>query len=339
MSLKIAFAIDYILDRNDALQTFELLINLIPDADILTLAHRRGVGGSLEDRKIYSSYLSHIVKTEKDILKHPFLYMASKPEQFINEKYDYVICFSLGFAHCLKWNERQINYIYDKQFMNDTFFKSYRKIFLPLYKKLERKNNQEKTVLSSLQYSLGPFSDLIPPVFFSADYGTMDQNSYLTQNSIALCFGDSIDEAVLSSVKNWCDQKNLFLLVFSSFKEASEDTIQFFKYRCDAVIATHFKNSILVIDATKYHFPKYTFAAMVLELPSLTFVNTYQKEFIENSDTFYVKTNEELLLSLDQVFLGTVFVEKGAARRRKALGYGGRQFKKSWDSILMNLAK
>ena len=72
--MKTTLSCDAIIERNLSIETLELLTELIEPEDIYTLIHRPGqVLGVLEQRKIHSSFLSHFVKSLKDLFAWSYL--------------------------------------------------------------------------------------------------------------------------------------------------------------------------------------------------------------------------------------------------------------------------
>ena len=61
--MKTALAIDSLLLRDDSIFIIELILNLFPDSEIYTIAHKQGsILGTIETKPIVSSFLTHKAK-------------------------------------------------------------------------------------------------------------------------------------------------------------------------------------------------------------------------------------------------------------------------------------
>ena len=99
-------AIDFLLERNRDVFLLEGLLTRYQDAQIICLAHKpNSIQGTVESRKIYSSFLSSLIKEPKDLNKYLWLIPAAV-KSLKYDHYDELIIISSGFIHHL---ERKVN--------------------------------------------------------------------------------------------------------------------------------------------------------------------------------------------------------------------------------------
>ena len=75
--MKVALCIDSLLTRDDSIFLLEMALNLFPNSEIYTIAHKQGaILGTIETRPIVSSFLTHKAKN-LDVYKKNFWIMPS----------------------------------------------------------------------------------------------------------------------------------------------------------------------------------------------------------------------------------------------------------------------
>lgn len=98
--LKVAMVIDDLIERDAAIELFEVLLGLFPESTIYTFSHQEGaILGPVEQRRIVSSYLSNKVKKLADWKKYQFLISNAREQITVPCSYDLCIKFSRGLGH------------------------------------------------------------------------------------------------------------------------------------------------------------------------------------------------------------------------------------------------
>lgn len=116
--MKVGIGCDHILERDRSIEVVEALCAIFPEAEIYTLAHRpRQVLGSLERRKIHSTFLSHKAKSLEELIKYSYLVPTAAKNLHITCDLDLFIDVSSGLGHGLKScaKTKRISYLLDKR--------------------------------------------------------------------------------------------------------------------------------------------------------------------------------------------------------------------------------
>ena len=125
---KIVITCDHLLKNGPMVEIVEHFSNLFPEAPIYTLAHRPGgVTGPLQHKRVFSTYLSNLVKTVEDLQSYRYLIPSASKKLKIPCSYDWAINIteglSVGIQHCCQ--TKQVTYLYGDDF---SFAKSYKGI-------------------------------------------------------------------------------------------------------------------------------------------------------------------------------------------------------------------
>ena len=99
--MKVAIFCDKILKRDYTVKVLEAFLQIYPQAQIYTLAHQnQGIRGTLGRKKIYSSYLSHFVKDERDFWRWSCLIPNATRAATPNSAppFDLTLCLSGGLG-------------------------------------------------------------------------------------------------------------------------------------------------------------------------------------------------------------------------------------------------
>ncbi len=171
--MKVAVLTDYLLERDETTFMLEIIINLFPEAPLLTLAHSQGaIAGPIEQRKIFSTFLSHFVKKKTDLAKKSYLIPRALKELPL-DNYDFIFCLSRGFSHQFEIQEKQKALIYIVAW--DELFKNYKWGLASLFKTYLRKfqgqklSDTKKLVFSSNYLkSLSPYEGVVMAPFFDS---------------------------------------------------------------------------------------------------------------------------------------------------------------------------
>ena len=110
---------DQLLERDDSTEIVEYLLDIFPDAEIITLAHRAGnILGPINQRKIRSSFLSKFCHDKESFLKWSALYPGAceSIKLYSNSKLIYV---GEGAAVGIGRKNKKMGYLLNNMF-NDS---------------------------------------------------------------------------------------------------------------------------------------------------------------------------------------------------------------------------
>src|SRR6478736_4973502 len=111
--MKVALCIDSLLTRDDSIFLLEMALNLFPNSEIYTIAHKQGsILGQIETRPIVSSFLTHKAKN-LDVFKKNFWIIPSAVKGMpLHPSIEKVIVISRGYIHGLKFPKHLQSYLY-----------------------------------------------------------------------------------------------------------------------------------------------------------------------------------------------------------------------------------
>src|SRR5690606_9702182 len=111
--MKTAIAIDSLLFRDETIFLVELVLNLFPNSEIYTIAHKKGgILGTIETRPIVSSFLTHRAK-DASVFRKNFWIMPSAVKAIpLHPSIEKVIVLSRGFMHGLNLPAHVERYLY-----------------------------------------------------------------------------------------------------------------------------------------------------------------------------------------------------------------------------------
>jgi hypothetical protein len=96
--MKTAIITDYLIERDEATEMLEVILALFPEAPLFCLTHQPGLSGTIEQRRIESTYLTHVMKSPTDVARKSFLIPKAVIQLNIDE-FDFLFIFSRGFIH------------------------------------------------------------------------------------------------------------------------------------------------------------------------------------------------------------------------------------------------
>src|SRR5690606_38829179 len=139
--MRTAIAIDSLLNRDEAVFLLELVLNLFPNSEIYTIAHKRGgILGQIETRPIVSSFLTHKVQDIDSFKKNLWIMPSAVKGVPLHKSIEKVIVLSRGYIHGLKLPENVERFLYliDWNYV-DQDIKGWRKFFLPFVNEFREK--------------------------------------------------------------------------------------------------------------------------------------------------------------------------------------------------------
>jgi hypothetical protein len=175
--MKTAIAIDSLLFRDESTFLIELILNLFPDSEFYTIAHKQGgILGSIETRPIVSSFLAHRAK-DAEVFRKNFWIMPSAVKNIpLHPSIEKVIVISRGYVHGLNLPEHVSRYLYILDWnLVDQRQLGWQKLFAPYVNDWREKalTKYPKIAVSSetLKESLElPNAEVIAPTYRTEEY-------------------------------------------------------------------------------------------------------------------------------------------------------------------------
>jgi len=173
--MKVAFAIDFLLERNQEVFLLELLLAGFPDAEIYTLAHAKGkILGRIENHKIISSPLSRFVQTYDHLKQSSWMIPSAIKQLKITSDVDKLIVLSSGWAHAFESNSSTERFVWLSHFSDKTALSGWKKVFKYHHQNLQLQSlKHEKNLAFSsqaLKNDLGLEGRVIYPGFKTEDF-------------------------------------------------------------------------------------------------------------------------------------------------------------------------
>ena len=111
--MKTAIAIDSLLLRDDSIFLLELVLNIFPNCEIYTIAHKQGgILGEVERRPIVSSFLTNRAKDSSVFRKNFWILPSAVKAIPLHPSIEKVIILSRGYVHGLRLPEKVDRYLY-----------------------------------------------------------------------------------------------------------------------------------------------------------------------------------------------------------------------------------
>ncbi len=268
--MNIALSCDDLLIRDHYTEIVETLGMVYEDSTIYTLVHKeKAMLGTIELRKIRSTYLSHKIKDREHLAKNSFLIPNAASNLFIPCSVDLIINISNGMSSGIRKceNTKLITYFYDHYYLNrkdkvlrEKIFKSYitkwSKAALCMSDEIWVPNESVKKYVET--FYEGPVSIVAPP-FNISDYPLTPKEGkefdYYAINA------KGVDENCANELISFLDQYNMKYVFFGEdahldeIKLGEEDP-RFMGVRCSGELAPMLGNARALIDISETAFPE-----------------------------------------------------------------------------------
>lgn len=288
--MKIALTIDSLIERDHAIEMFELLCSLYEDSQIFTFVHKKGaILGPIEMRRISSTYLSSRVKTKIDFKKLSFL--APFAGLNIPCNFDLVINFSRGLSHGIPRCEgtRQVTYLYDMASLDRSTFLG--KIFYSFLKKwsLEKLNNCDELIIAStaLGSYLGIQNAQVVHPFVKTDDFSLITSSYFKHDFFAISTEGLDLKRAKEISKFFEDKKTRFCFVGQDdhLKNDFDATILMGE-KCNGELAPLLASAKGLIFLGENVFPRIAISSLLVGRPVFCLDNNFNREFLSKGIFF-----------------------------------------------------
>jgi hypothetical protein len=309
--MKTALVIDSLLFRDDSIFLLEMILNLLPNSEIYTIAHRQGsILGAIETRPIVSSFLTHKVKNETVFEKNFWIMPSAVKGIPLHPSIEKVVVVSRGFVHGLKLPDsvEKFLYIADWDLVDESKLGFWQKLFGP-YVNDWRENalkNFPKIAVSSeaLKQRLElPNAEVIAPTYRTEEYPFVrdeDHNFVFTHH---LVYTQGVTKEEFRSVVKVLDQRGETVRVLgpdahleSVKKEFPK--IEFGGDHCEATQALYSHQAKVIWDLSQSFFPSKAFGAFSTGRPAVVREGKVQREYLTQGAFFLKDFREETIFSI-----------------------------------------
>lgn len=327
--MKTAILIDSLLYRDDATFLLELVLNLFPNSEIYTIAHKRGgILGTIETRPIVSSYLSH-KSSDRDVLSKNFWIMPTAVKGIpFHSSIEKVIVLSRGYIHGLNLPDHveKLLYIVDWDLIDQTKVSWFQKLFIPYVNDWREKalTKYPKIAVSSeaLKNSLHlPNAEVIAPTYRTEEYPFVkdEDHNFLFTHHLLYTHDLRLDE--IRSLLKTLTEKGETVRVLGP--EAHLDVIKkefpkvdFGGDHCEATSALYSHQAKAIWDFSKSFFPSKAFGGLATGRPVVVRDLPVNREYLTNGAHFLPDFSREAIIeTLKDVDQHYMSVDRKVLRR------------------------
>lgn len=348
--MKVAITCDHLLARNHYTEIIESLCEIFPEAPIYCFAHKKGsILGHIEQRKIRSTGLSNIVKTEEEFYSHAHKLPSLAKNLYVSCEYELVINVSKGFSQGIKRCDKSklLTYLYDLDLdgkINKTFLQ---KIFAPFVRNWVEKSLKSADQLfvtrEDLAVALKPINpgvEVMAPPFRVSDYALFPKDMFKHHFYLIEAQGLSSDQAqkIMEWMKEWNYQ---FQFIgqdehLANLKLGQPEST-FFGNRCSGEHVPVMAASRALISFNTETFPQYPLGTLATGRPVI--VTRALKKWIEGTGISFVDglEKESFHKALQQVDVSEKDLE-GQKLRAHVMAYHDVKFKAAMKRVLDKLS-
>ncbi len=334
-----AIFIDSLLLRDESTFLLELVLNIFPNAEIYTMAHKQGgILGQIETRPIVSSYLTHKVKKGDVLTKHFWILPSAVKGIPLHPTINKVIVLSRGYIHGLNLPaqvEREL-YILDWDLIDETKI-GWQKLFSAYVNDWREKalRNFPKIAVSSeaLKARLElPNAEVIAPTYRTEEYPFVKDEDHNFSFEHHLIYTHGLSENNFRAVVKVLLSHQETVRVMGPFDhllKVKEEfpTIDFAGDHCEATSALYSHQAKAIWDFSKSFFPSRAFGALATGRPVVVSDTPVNREYLKEGAYFLSSFDESALESLYKNVNETYLSFDRKVLRRQGLKWNERLFK------------
>lgn len=338
--MKIALCIDSLLFRDDTTFLLEMVLNLFPNSEIYTIAHKQGgILGTIETRPIVSSYLSHKAKKDRDVLKKNFWVLPSAVKGIpLHKSIEKVIVLSRGYIHGLNFPPHVQSYLYIVDWdMIDQSKLGWQKLFVPYVNEWREKalTRYKKIAVGSefLKQNLHlPNAEVIQPTFRTEEFPFVkdEDHNFIFEHHL-IHSHDLAPEHFRSIVKVLLAKGETVRVIgpdehLSDIKKEFPQ-IDFVGDHCEATSAMYSHQAKAVWDFSRSFFPAKAFGGLCTGRPVVVTDSGINREFLTQGAHFLKTFNENDINQVHAEIEGSYLSHDRRTLRRGGLKWNERLFK------------
>ncbi|MBA2406189.1 MAG: hypothetical protein H0V66_15545 [Bdellovibrionales bacterium] len=337
--MKVALCIDSLLTRDDSIFLLEMALNLFPNSEIYTIAHKQGaILGTIETRPIVSSFLTHKAKN-LDVFKKNFWIMPSAVKAMpMHKSIEKVIVFSRGYVHGLNFPIGLQSYLYivDWNLVDQTHL-GWQKVFAPYVNDWREKalTRYKKIAVSSevLKGELElPNAEVIQPTFRTEEYPFVKDEDHNFLFSHHLIYSHDLSAENFRSIVKVLIAKGETVRVMGPNEHLNAvkkefPQIDFAGDHCEATSAMYSHQAKAVWDFSRNFFPSKAFGGLCTGRPVVVPDNKINREYLTSGTYFLKNFEEQNINSLYTEIEGSFLTHDRRTLRRLGLKWNERLFK------------
>ncbi len=341
--MKIAFAIDFLLERNQEVFLLELLLAGFPDADIYTLAHAKGkILGRIENHKIISSPLTRFVQSYEQLKPFSWMIPSSIKQLKLSADIDKLIIISSGWAHTIESHPQTERFVWLSHFSDKTALSGWKKVFKYYHQGLQLKTLAFEKNLAfssqSLKNDLGLEGRVIYPGYKTEDFHLVDEEIHTGIYTHHLVLLKGAEESRVRELVTISQEQDI-PLKFVGPDEAYNDlkknkSLEFIGDHCDATTAAMTHDARAVWSFSE-GFPAQALGALACGRPAVVLDSAINQEVLPQEAVWIMgKTLETTLSEAEKSYLSA----DKKSLRRMGLKYNERLFKnqfRAWAGLVV----
>jgi hypothetical protein len=344
--MKIALCIDSLLLRDDSTFLFELVLNLFPNSEIYTIAHKRGgILGQVETRPIVSSFLSHKA-SRAEVLKKNFWILPSAVKGIpFHPSIEKVIVISHGYIHGLNFPKHIQSYLYLVNWdLIDQKNIGWQKLFAPYVNEWREKalTHYKKIAVSSehLQQTMHlPNAEVIRPTFRTEEYPFVKDEDHDFMFDHHLLYTHGLSEKDFKKVVTHLISQEEMVRVMGPYEQwkgiqKEFPMVDFVGDHCEATAALYSHKAKAIWDFSESFFPAKAFGGFCTGRPVVVRETKLNKEYLSSGTHFLKSFEKEDLVKLHQDIEGSYLSHDRRALRRQGLRWNERLFKSRMAKFL-----
>lgn len=337
--MKVAICIDSLLSRDDSIFLLEMTLNLFPNSEIYTIAHKQGsILGTVETKSIVSSFLTHKAKN-LDVFKKNFWIMPSAVKGMpLHPTIEKVIVLSRGYIHGLNFPHSIQSYLYIMEWdFVDQRNLGWQKMFAPYVNDWREKalTRYKKIAVSSevLKADLElPNAEVIQPTFRTEEYPFVkdEDHSFLFEHHLVYSHDLSV-ENFRSIVKVLTERGEMVRVMGPNahLEKVKKEfpLIDFAGDHCEATSAMYSHQAKAVWDFSRNFFPAKAFGGLCTGRPVVVPDLRINREFLTSGAHFLKTFDETDINNLLTEIEGSFLTHDRRSLRRLGLKWNERLFK------------
>jgi hypothetical protein len=337
--MKTAIAIDSLISRDESTFLLELVLNLFPDSEIYTIAHKRGgILGQVETCPIVSSFLTHKAKDISVFRKNYYLLPSAVKGMPIHPSIEKMIILSRGYIQGLNIPKKIEKYLYilEWDLVPDEQI-GWQKIFKPYVNDWRDKTlrNFPKIAVSSeaLKEKLHlPNAEVLEPTYRTEEYPFVkdeDHNFLFTHH---LVYTHDLSDVELKTLLKFLEAKGETVRLLgpdshlSDIKSAHKSA-DFAGDHCEATSALYSHQAKAIWDFSKTFFPLRAFGGLATGRPVVVREDKTNREYLVQGSHFLSDFSQTNLEKMYEEVNGSYLAVDRKALRRLGLKWNERLFK------------
>jgi hypothetical protein len=341
-----AIAIDSLLLRDDSIFLLEMILNLFPNSEIYTIAHKRGsILGPVETRPIVSSFLTHRAK-DSTVFRKNFWIMPSAVKGIpLHKSIEKVIIISRGFIHGLNLPQNVEKYLYILDWdLVDQEQLGWQKIFSPYVNDWREKSLTKYPKIAVSSESLKsklelPNADVIYPTYKTEEYPFVRDEDHHFIFTHQLVYTQDLSVEEFRELISFLDSKRETIRVLGpdahleSIKKEFP-RVEFGGDHCDATNALYSHQAKAVWDLSRSLFPSKAFGSLATGRPVIVRDEENRREFLTDGAYFIAGFKKDTIQSIYEEVEESYLNFDRKKLRRLGLKWNERLFKSKMAKYL-----